>query len=135
MKIRCCLRSDPTGRPSTTPLPTPVPVSSQPQTGHCFSRPSLCSFPCCHAFPTLVIKWFICLFSLKNKKCIHLFWLHRVQPQHTDIHRGARASLQLWLSGSDAPCHVGSQFPIWGSNLCPLHCKEDSQLLDPQGSP
>ena len=31
--------------------------------------------------------------------------------------------------------HVESQFPDQGSNLCPLHCRVDSQPLDHERSP
>ena len=41
----------------------------------------------------------------------------------------------LWYVGLAAPQHMGSQVLNQGSNLSPLHCKADSQLLDHQGSP
>ena len=41
----------------------------------------------------------------------------------------------LRCMGFAAPWHVGSQLPDWGSNLCPLQRKVNSQPLDHQGSP
>lgn len=42
---------------------------------------------------------------------------------------------QLWCVGCVVPQQVGSQFPDQGSDLCPLHCKVDSQPPDHLGSP
>ena len=46
-------------------------------------------------------------------------------------------ALECGISGCGAPAYDSMAcgfFPIQGSNLCPLHCKADSYLLDYQGS-
>ena len=48
--------------------------------------------------------------------------------------QSVRASV-VAVMGLAALWHVGSKFPDQGSNLRPLHCKENSEPLDHQGSP
>ena len=57
--------------------------------------------------------------------------------QYVDSFTVLHRLLQLWLTGSVAPLHVGSQFPDQGLHPCPCpqYWKADSQPLDHQGSP
>ena len=57
----------------------------------------------------------------------NIFWLHLVLV--------AGCGLPSGCGGQAAQGHAGPQFPDQGWNLCPLHCKADSQSLDHQRNP
>ena len=123
-------------------------------TGHCSISPSQTSF----AVPTSLLPHTLFFFLRLFLFYFWLCWIF-VAARGLSLVAGSRSSslvlncggFELWwlLLGSTGPKHVGSvvvayglgcsmaceTFPDEGWKPCPLHCKADSQPLDPQGSP
>ena len=86
----------------------------------------------CLILPTTKLPYFLLCAQLNPGSPLiffkkHLFiWLCLVLVLSGGIFHYGMQTLQLWHTGLDAPQHMGSQFMGQGSNLHPLHYKENS---------